>query len=128
MSDIPRDAPIATSHEAATMPRADERGPRRPIAWRGWVLPLVGAALIGFGVVYGARTSRLQAFYLSRIANDLTFQVLPGPSETPLRAGNGPYDQRRGYTLLPAVTDSLQAKGFHVLAQARPSEHLVKLT
>lgn len=103
-------------------------GDEKPLPRRGWLLPLIGIAVGLLLVVYEARTSRLQAFFLSRIATDLTFQVLPGPSEMPLPPGKGPYDIRRGYALLPALTDSLRANGFRVLAQARPSEHLLALT
>jgi membrane peptidoglycan carboxypeptidase len=94
---------------------------------RAWSLPLVAIALAVAFVVYEARSSRLQAYVLSRLASELTFQMLPGPCDSVLAAPTGPYDARRGYALIPSLTDSLRAKGFRVLAQARPSARLVQL-
>ncbi len=94
---------------------------------RAWFLPLLAIALAAALVVNEARTSRLQAYLFSRLASELTFQMLPGPSDSVLASATGPYDVRRGYTLLPSLSDSLVEKGFHVLAQARPSARLVSL-
>lgn len=116
--------------------KATEQAPgdarNRPLRWVGpllWGLLLAGAAAAVVAVVREARSSRLQARALSQLAADLHFEVEPGPAETIRFPGPeaGPYDQRLGYTRLPAFIDRLAARDFVVTAQARPSAQMLAL-
>ncbi len=70
-------------------------------------------------------TSEMQSRYFHRKASKLTFEVAPGPSDAIVFPGNGPFDQRNGYSLLPGILERLQKRGFDIAAQARLSpEHL----
>lgn len=88
---------------------------------------LSASFLAGISVVYELRTSRLQAHYLSRLASELDFRVEPGPSSSLRFPRSGPYDERLGYALLPALFDSLTKKGFTINAQARLSPRMAEL-
>lgn len=70
------------------------------------------------------KTSRWQARYLAEFARDLRFSVAPGPSLAIRFPEAGPYDQRLGYTDLPAHLDRLAARGFRIEEQVRLSPRL----
>jgi hypothetical protein len=61
--------------------------------------------LLGFAAVEG-QTSYLQSHLLALLAREATFSVKPGASETLVPAANGPYDQRLGYSQIPAFVSS----------------------
>jgi membrane peptidoglycan carboxypeptidase len=92
----------------------------------GVLLLLTVAAVIV--VAREAKTSREQARYISRLAEDLTFQVEPGPSNAIRFPSDGPYDIRHGYVRIPEFVESAQNYGFTVAAQARWSPRLIDLT
>lgn len=75
-------------------------------------------------------SSGWQAYYLSRLAKELTFQTEPGPNPSLYFPRTGPYDERLGYTRLPQVLKKLsgEAYGFIVSAQARVSKKMEELT
>jgi membrane peptidoglycan carboxypeptidase len=105
---------------------------RRPLGWVRLLLSgllLAGAATVVVVVVREARSSRLQARALSQLAAGLQFEVEPGPAETIRFPGPdaGPYDQRLGYTRLPAIIERLTTHDFAITAQARPSAQLLAL-
>jgi membrane peptidoglycan carboxypeptidase len=72
-------------------------------------------------------SSRLQAGRLAGVAGRATFAVEPGPAPDPWFPKAGPYDERLGYTRLPALLARLAGAGFEVEAQARLSPTLRKL-
>jgi len=118
--------------EAKDPAPAGARSRSRPLGWLRLLLSsllLLAAAAVVIVVVREARSSRLQAGALSRLAAELHFEVQPGPAETIRFPGPdaGPYDQRLGYTRLPAIIDRLTARDFAVTAQARPSAQLLAL-
>jgi membrane peptidoglycan carboxypeptidase len=123
--------------QSVDVPEAGGPGPaatqrRRP--W-GWLrLSLSGLLLVAAAVTIGlvvreARSSRLQARALSQLAAELRHDVEPGKADAIRFPGPeaGPYDQRRGYTRLPTFIERLEARGFAVTAQARPSPRLLEL-
>jgi membrane peptidoglycan carboxypeptidase len=83
--------------------------------------------IAGIFIVYELRTSRLQARYLSRAASEISFRMEPGPSSSFRFPRSGPYDERLGYTFLPACIDSLTSQGYTIKAQARLSPRMEKL-
>lgn len=74
------------------------------------------------------RTSRIQAFYFSRIAQKLSCKIEQGPSPAIRFPEHGPYDERLGYTSLPAFIKRLTAAGYNIESQARFSPELVRIT
>jgi len=120
-TDAPRQGavtpvPAGEAPPSEAAPRRRRRGP-----WiAGGVLFLLLCVLGGWAV-HEARTSTLQARFLSRIAGDLEFHLEPGPSPHIRFPVAGPYNERFGYTRIPDFVDRLRARGFSVEAQARVS-------
>ncbi len=80
---------------------------------------------MGAGIaVLESRASYLQAGYLTTRARNMAFAVQPGPAPDAQLPAAGPYDERLGYTAIPAFTRRLTAKGFTVEQQAAPSEQM----
>ena len=73
------------------------------------------------------RTSIVQAAVFSALVRQITFKVEPGTSATPRAPDGGPYDVRLGYARLPGFVERLQAAGYVVDGQARPSARLAAL-
>jgi membrane peptidoglycan carboxypeptidase len=113
MTDTDRPDPTPTQ----TNPRASRR----------WLVPVALVCFVVLAGVYEMRTSRLQAYIGTRLAAKATFHLAPGPTDSVLYPTTGPYDIRRGYTLIPAFTDSLAKQGFVVVEQARSSPTMLKL-
>jgi membrane peptidoglycan carboxypeptidase len=109
---------------AATRPRLARL--RELVVRRPLFLSVVALALI-LVVLVEMRTSALQALVLSQAARVLTYQVAPGPSPSVTFPRSGPYDVRLGYTRLPDFVDRLEAAGYRVEQQARPSAGLTHL-
>ena len=85
---------------------------------------LVSCFVIGL-LVYEARTSTFQARQFSDYATTLTYKVDQGPSSAIIFPGNGPFDTRLGYALLPKLLDRVQSKGMHIETQSRFSPQLL---
>ena len=73
------------------------------------------------------RTSTLQARLFSDVSSRLTYEVGSGPSLRTAFPHSGPFDQRRGYSLLPEFQSRLQARGFRIEHQAQVSPELAEL-
>jgi membrane peptidoglycan carboxypeptidase len=90
-----------------------------------WIIPM--AVILGFGAVLAffaaeeMRTSRLQAAYLSNLARDVHFELGNGVNPELHVPPLGPYNQRLGYSYLPAFIKSLGAEGYTVAQQTRAS-------
>ena len=85
------------------------------------------AALAAF-IAVELSTSRLQARYLARYCQDLSFQLAEGPSALVHYPEYGSYDIRMGYTRLPSFLKALEADGFRIDRQARFSPQLFELS
>ena len=92
--------------------------PRRILIGLGVLLLLV--ALIGL-VAYELLSSALEAKYLARTAEKMTWQMRPGPSDRIRFPGEGPYDVRLGYSKLPDYLARLEKAGWKIDEQARIS-------
>ena len=96
-----------------------------------WLL-LMG--LIGLLVVAGVllnrelQSSTWQARYLSELGRELTFKPAPGPSPSIQFPQSGPYDERLGYSQIPAFAQLLTTHGYQITQQARLSPRLATLT
>jgi membrane peptidoglycan carboxypeptidase len=94
---------------------------------RPWLFILVVAAVLGVLAAAGFKTIHLEARFLSRFAQNLSFSVKPGPNSSLRFPTDGPYDKRLGYTQLPDFLKNLRAQGYQIEAQARPSLSLNKI-
>jgi membrane peptidoglycan carboxypeptidase len=92
--------------------------------WMTWGMTLALAGGAGVAGWYEMRSSALQAEVLARYAADLTYRVEPGPNPDIRFPGNGPYDQRLGYSAIPGFIERLVAASYRVDLQARPSPAL----
>lgn len=82
---------------------------------------LILMAITIFVIADELHTSRLQAYFLTRLGHHLNFHIEPGPSESILYPTTGPYDQRLGYTRLPSFLDRLNEREYSIIEQARQS-------
>ena len=99
---------------------------RRPRHWRlfrGTVILFV-VVILGVLAVIELKTFYFEARYLSRLAQNLSFSVQPGPNYSLRFPIDGPYDKRLGYTRLPNFLKNLRVQGYQIEAQARPSSNL----
>ncbi|HRW59007.1 MAG TPA: transglycosylase domain-containing protein, partial [Defluviicoccus sp.] len=97
------------------------------ITWDRVLTALILLVIAGFGawlISIEVETSPLQARLFSRFSGEMSYATAPGPAAEPRFAGDGPYDQRLGYSDLPQVIDTLQAENFVIESQARMSDAL----
>lgn len=81
----------------------------------------LGAAAVIVSLLFELDSSNLQSRLLSRYAFDIAHWVAPGPNPRLRYPERGPFDQRAGYSELPALLPRLEKAGFAVTAQARVS-------
>jgi membrane peptidoglycan carboxypeptidase len=94
--------------------------------WTIAAVLLVVALGIGYVARDEARTSQRQAAWLSVVAQDQRYEVLPGPSPSIRFPGAGPFDERLGYHHLPELIERLKRQDFAVSAQARMSPKMLE--
>lgn len=92
-------------------------------------LVLAVLALVILGILFFRETesSAFQADYLARLAKDLRWTMKGGPNPALSIPQAGPYDERLGYSRLPAMIPPLAGQGFQVSAQARLSPRMQEL-
>ncbi len=123
----------ATSHSEHTPARLMDQEPEtRPVfrparrwRWLAWLLLLLLLAAGLTAIGYELRTSHLQSRELSRYAATLTYQLEAGPSSAIRFPAHGPFDQRLGYSRLPALLERLQQQNFVVEQQTQFSTPLL---
>ncbi len=91
------------------------------------ILLIIVATAIGRIIQEEVQTSKYQAQYLSQISKQLSYKLVTGESPSVRYPGNGPYDQRLGYTSLPETIQRLQKNGFSVTTQAAFSPAMTEL-
>lgn len=93
------------------------------------ILLLVAVGAAAFLLYQELETSAYQARHLSKLADELRWEMENGPNDDPLLSQAGPYDMRLGYSRLQELLQHLAKHGFEVHAQARISarmRHLVE--
>lgn len=98
--------------------------------WGKWLLliSLFGLLVLVAGLVTNElRTSQWQARYLSELGRELTFKLESGPSPSIRFPDTGPYDERLGYSRIPAFTQFLTTQDYLLTQQARISPRLAEL-
>ncbi len=101
----------------------------RQAGWRARALKTALLALILIGlaqlVAWELRSSTLQAHFLAQWARELSFELQAGSSPGNRYPLAGPYNERMGYTRIPALVERLQGHDYLLTAQARQAEPLV---
>jgi len=97
--------------------------PRRILIGLGVLLLLV--VLAGL-IAYELLSSALEAKYIAREAQKMTWQVHAGPSDRIRYPGQGPYDVRLGYSKLPHYLARLDQAGWRIDQQARISIQMAR--
>lgn len=98
--------------------------PRRILIGFGiFLLVLAVAGLVAWEVL----SSALEARYLAKTAQKMTWRMQPGPSSRIRFPEGGPYDLRLGYSKLPDYTRRLQKNGWHVDEQAKISVQMERV-
>lgn len=113
--------------EAVAAPRGPWRRALRRIKFALIFLLLVLLLAVAGFVWYETETSRLQAHFLSRLGQEMTFKVEPGPSNAIHFPNTGPYDYRLGYGHLTGLLERLSARNYAITAQARISPAMAKV-
>jgi len=95
----------------------------------GWLLfgllVLIGLVVLGFAIAQEVRSSRLQAREFSRFAASLSYSMHPGPTDSMLYPGEGPFDKRLGYSSLGYFLPRLQKRDYVITQQTRFSPALL---
>jgi membrane peptidoglycan carboxypeptidase len=89
-----------------------------------WLLALFLIAAVGFIEIH---TSILQTWVFTTTNERLYFEMAPGGSANIVFPRSAPFDDRRGYSKLPALRSRLESQRYQISQQARQSETLVTL-
>jgi hypothetical protein len=76
---------------------------------------------------YEIKTSRFQAYFLSKIAKELTYSVKPGQSHHIFFPKTGPYNELHGYINLPSFLNRLTASEYVIESQSHFSDKLLQI-
>ena len=93
----------------------------------GLLFVIVMVILITFCLIGEINSSIIQAHFLSKLTEQITYKLGAGESKSHIPAPHGPYDLRLGYTSLPDFSQKLKANNFDVAWQAQASETMIKL-
>ncbi|MBU0948468.1 MULTISPECIES: transglycosylase domain-containing protein [Pseudomonadaceae] len=80
----------------------------------------------GYAAWHEMHTSKLQALWLNRYAENLDYQLEPGASRSIKFPEAGPFDRRLGYAALPTFLERLTQRGFSVQQQVSFSPALLR--
>ena len=106
-------------------PPGYQRPPGFRLRWRVLLLVLlILCAVAALLLRQEMQTSHWQARELHGYAATLNYRVAPGPAELIRFPTHGPFDERMGYTSLPAFTTRLQERGFEIAEQSRQDDAL----
>jgi membrane peptidoglycan carboxypeptidase len=84
-------------------------------------------ALVAVFVFVEIQTSFLQSWFFTRTNEQISYQMAAGPSAEIAFPRSAPFDDRRGYSKMPALQARLEAHGYQVSRQVRQSEKMVGL-
>ncbi len=121
--------PAVASTDSADPPPLPQSPHSRRLWWRlMWLVLLLALVALGWVASKEMRTSRLQAEHLSPFAAQLSYRVEPGASDAMVYPGDGPFDQRLGYSALDEFLPRLLKRNYLIQAQARFSPALMNYT
>ncbi|MGO9446013.1 MAG: transglycosylase domain-containing protein [Thiobacillaceae bacterium] len=101
------------------------RYPRRALITLGLLL-LGIVAVVGL-FIWELMSSDIQARYFAKTAKKMTFLVKEGSSDRIRFPTEGPYDQRMGYSLIPAFTKRLEESNWQIEKQAKISIQMARV-
>ncbi len=129
IGEFPALEPLRAPRAVETPPGSAPRQPRRRISLLRIVSTVLGLCLLAFAafIVDELSSNRGIAHWLAEFSRSIEFKVREGPAQEPLVADQGPYDQRLGYTALPAFRERLEQAGYEVSSQARNSPRMKAL-
>lgn len=84
--------------------------------------------LIGIATWYAYQeleNNEYQARYFYDLARKMSYQMENGPSPSMVKAPEGPYDKRLGYSYIPQITNELLGSGMVIVRQSRPSRDML---
>jgi membrane peptidoglycan carboxypeptidase len=84
------------------------------------------AGLAGWGLSIELQASPIQSRLFSKMARGFHYSIEPGANRDARFPEAGPYDERLGYSRLPAFIHALEQQGFVVTQQARLSPELTR--
>ena len=125
--------PGAEATDGEVIPLNTKTGPTPPSRRKRYKFALLAILLVAgyalFQLIAGElQSSKLQARYLADYAAKLTFKLEPGPSQAIRFPKTGPFDERLGYTQIPAFLSRLTSHDFTVTSQAKFSSKLMDVT
>jgi membrane peptidoglycan carboxypeptidase len=97
---------------------------RRGLTW-GLLLLFILVLLLGL-IGWELFSSDMQAKYLAKTAQKMTWRLQNGPSDRIRFPGPGPYDLRLGYSKLPVYAENLSKAGWDIERQARISIQMAR--
>ncbi|MGY2137358.1 transglycosylase domain-containing protein [Pseudomonas reactans] len=119
----------AVATDSPDQPPLPQSSRPRTLWWRlVWLVLVIALAALGWAASKEMRTSRLQAEHLSQFAASLTYQVKPGASDAMVYPGDGPFDQRLGYSALNEFLPRLLKRNYLIQAQVSFSPALMDYT
>jgi membrane peptidoglycan carboxypeptidase len=95
-----------------------------------WILAVLAVIFLAIVAIIELRSAPIESRLFAIIDRRLTFRLEPGPSPEVQQPGDGPYDERLGFSSLADFTAHLQQNGYRITAQARvpgPAHTLARL-
>ncbi len=99
--------------------------PRRLLIGFGMLLLIVGVTGL---IAWELLSSALEAKYLVKTAQKMTWQMQEGPSKRIRYPGKGPYDVRLGYSKLPDYLQRLDKAGWKIDQQAKITIQMARVS
>src|SRR5262245_21833076 len=115
---------VVATHESETSAASARAQPSKRYRLR-WLKRILSAIALFIAASYELRTSALQSWFFSFFAKDVSYTLRPGKSSEIAFPQGGPFDQIRGYTLIPQFVDRLTEAGYNITEQARMSTRLL---
>ncbi len=99
--------------------------PRRLLIGFGMLLLIVGITGL---IAWELLSSAVEAKYLAKTAQKMTWQMQDGPSKRIRYPGEGPYDIRLGYSKLPDYLQRLDKAGWNIDQQAKITIQMARVS
>ena len=101
------------------------KAPRRLLIGFGMLLLIVGITGL---IAWELLSSAVEAKYLAKTAQKMTWQMQEGPSKRIRYPGEGPYDMRLGYNKLPDYLQRLDKAGWKIDQQAKITVQMARVS
>jgi membrane peptidoglycan carboxypeptidase len=92
-----------------------------------WLWCLAVVLIVAACVYVEIQTSILQSWFFTSTNERLFYTLKDGPSREIVFPRAAPFDERRGYSKLPAFQAKLESQGYRVNQQVRQSETMLRL-